>query len=101
VCLLWKNVYFSVGLFFDTEFYELFIYVGYYSLTRHIGLPWCLNGKESASSAGFTGDAGLIPWSGRSPGGGHGNPLQYSCLENPLDRGSWWATVDRTAMSWI
>ena len=38
-------------------------------------------------------DLGLIPGSGRSPGGGHGNPLQYSCLENPMDRGAWWATV--------
>ena len=39
------------------------------------------------------GDAGSILGSGRSPGGGHGNPLQYSCLENPMDRGAWWATV--------
>ena len=38
---------------------------------------------------------GLIPGSGRSPGGGHGNPLQYSCLENPVDRGAWRAKVDR------
>ena len=40
-----------------------------------------------------------IPWSGRSPGEGHGNPLQYSCLENPMDRGAWWATVHRVAKS--
>ena len=40
-----------------------------------------------------TGDMGLIPGSGRSPGGGNGNPLQYSCLENPMDRGTWQATV--------
>ena len=39
------------------------------------------------------GDAGLTPELGRSPGGGHGNPLQYSCLENPMDRGAQWATV--------
>ena len=39
------------------------------------------------------GDLGSIPGLGRSPGGGHGNPLQYSCLENPMDRGTWWATV--------
>ena len=38
------------------------------------------------------GDMGSIPGSGRSPGGGHGNPLQYSCLENPVDRGAWWVT---------
>ena len=49
-----------------------------------------LSGKKSACSAGATGDTGLIPGSGRSPGGGHGNPLQYSCLENPMDRGAWW-----------
>ena len=53
--------------------------------------------KESACS---TGDLGLIPGSGRSPGGGHGNPLQYSCLENPMDRGAWWATVHGVAKSW-
>ena len=41
------------------------------------------------------GDVGLIPGSGRSSGGGHGDPLQYSCLENPMDRGTWWATVHR------
>ena len=50
-------------------------------------------GKESACSAGDAGDLGLIPGSGRPPGGGNGNPLQYSCLENPMDRGSWGATV--------
>ena len=42
-------------------------------------------------------DAGLIPGSGRSPGEGTGNPLQYSCLENPMDRGAWWAVVHRVA----
>ena len=42
---------------------------------------------------------GSIPGLGRSPGGGHGNPLQYSCLENPMDRGAWWATVHRVAKS--
>ena len=45
--------------------------------------------KESACSAE---DLGLIPGSGRSPGEGHGNPLQYSCLESPMDRGAWWVT---------
>ena len=43
--------------------------------------------------AGDVRDAGLIPRSGRSPGEGNGKPLQYSCLENPMDRGAWWATV--------
>ena len=44
-------------------------------------------------------DAGLIPGSGRSPGGGHGNLFRYSCLENPMDRGAWWATVHGVAKS--
>ena len=44
-------------------------------------------------------DAGSNPGLGRSPGGGHGNPLQYSCLENPMDRGAWWATVHRVTKS--
>ena len=46
--------------------------------------------KNLPANAGGTGSN---PRSGRSPGGGHGNPLQYSCLENPMDRGAWWATV--------
>jgi len=55
-------------------------------------------GKESACSAG---NLGLIPGFGRSPGGGHGNPLKYSCLENPMDRGAWRATVHGVAKSQI
>ena len=54
------------------------------------GLPRWLGGKESACD---TGDTGLIPGSGRSPEGRNGNPLQYSCLENSMDRGAWWATI--------
>ena len=52
--------------------------------------PGSLDGKASAYNAG---DPGSIPGLGRSPGEGNGNPLQYSCLENPMDRGAWWATV--------
>ena len=55
--------------------------------------------KESACKAGETGDAGLIPGSGRSPGRGNGNTLQYSCLENPMNRGAWQATVQGVKMS--
>ena len=56
--------------------------------------PRWLNGKESCQ-AGNAGDVGSIPGSGRSPGEGSDNPLQYSCLENSMDRGAWWATVHR------
>ena len=55
--------------------------------------------KNPPAKAGDVEDMGLIPGSGRSPGGGHGNPLQYSCLENPTDRGAWRATVHEVAES--
>ena len=55
--------------------------------------------KNPPPSAGDVRDAGLITVLERSPGGGHGNPLQYSCLENPMDRGAWMATVHRVAKS--
>ena len=51
--------------------------------------------QNSSASAGDRRDTGSIPGSGGSPGGGHGKLLQYSCLENPMDRGAWWATVHR------
>ena len=66
---------------------------------HNIGLAGGSMGKESACNAGDTGDVGSIPGLGRSPGEGHGNPFQYSCLENPMDRGTWWATVYRVAKS--
>ena len=62
----------------------------------HQGFPGESDGKESTCNAG---DLGLILELGRSPGGGHGNPLQYSCLENPMDRGAWRATVHEVAES--
>ena len=55
--------------------------------------------KNLPTSAGDTRDAGSIPGSGRAPGEGNGNPLQYSCLENPIDREVWWATVHRIVKS--
>ena len=55
--------------------------------------------KNLPANAGDIRDAGLVPASGRSPGGGYGNPLQYSCLENPMDRRAWRATVHRVAKS--
>ena len=58
-----------------------------------MGFPDGSAGKESACNAGDTGDVGSIPGSGRSPEEGNGNLLQYSCLENPMDRGAWRATV--------
>ena len=56
--------------------------------------------KNPPVNAGDIRDTGSIPGSGRSAGGGHGNPLQYSCLENPMDRGAWQAAVHRVTKSW-
>ena len=57
-------------------------------------------GKKRPDNAGDLRDMHSIPGWERSLGGGHGNPLQYSCLENPIDRGAWWAIVHRVAKSW-
>ena len=64
---------------------------------KQIGLPWWLRWPAN------TGDLSSVPGSGRSPGGGNGNPLQCSFLENPMDRGAWWAAVHRVAknQTWL
>ena len=56
--------------------------------------------KNPPANAGGLRDVGLIPGLGRSPEGGHGNPLQGSCLGNPMDRGAWWAIVHGVTKSW-
>ena len=56
--------------------------------------------KNPPANAGDIRDKGSIPGSGRSPGGEHDNLLQYSCLENPIDSGAWWAIVHRVTKSW-
>ena len=83
----------------------LYIYLKVQFLIHKIQIPspWAsqvaLLVKYPPTNAGDPRDVGSIPGSGRSPGGGHGNPLQYSCLENPMDRGAWWATVHGVAES--
>ena len=69
------------------------------SCTSNWGFSSGTNGKKKnpPANAGDTRDTGSIPGSGRSPGGGHGNPLQYSCLENPMDREAWQVVVHRVA----
>ena len=78
------------GLMMDHE--TVFPHSSYES--SYEDFPHSSVGKESACNAG---DLGWIPGSGRSPGEGNGNPLQYSCLENPMDRGAWWATAHGVA----
>ena len=62
-----------------------------------MGFPGGSDGKESACNAG---DLLSVPGWGRSPGEGNANPLQYSCLENSMDRGAWWATVHGVTKNW-
>ena len=73
-------------------------YAKAYALRK--SLSFCFpGGSEVKASAHNVGDLGSIPGSGRCPGEGNGNPLQYSCLENPMDGGAWWPTVHRVAKS--
>ena len=79
--------------------YYCYYYFGHFHAANGIlGFPSGSDGKESACNAG---DMGSIPGLGRSPGGGQGNSLQYSYLENPTESRDWWATVHRVAKSWI
>ena len=66
---------------------------------RDVGSRTCPGGSDGRESACNVGDLGSTPESGRSLGEGNGTPLQYSCLEHPMDRGAWWATVHRVAQS--
>ena len=73
---------------------------------QFLSFPSDASGKEPTCHAGDLRDAGSIPGSGWSPGGGHSNPLRYSCLESPMDRGAWWARVhkvtqNQTQLKWL
>ena len=89
VWILWLPV--SVGPALLTEVLETV-----FLIRCRLLVPLVVN-KETSANEGDIRDTGLIPGSERSPGGGHGNPLQYSCLENCMDRGAWWATVHGVA----
>ena len=84
-------------LFCDLYNIELYTKLYYPLIIYLLVLPGGSDSKESPHNAG---DPGLIPDSGRSPGEGNGNPLQYSCLENSTDRGAWQATVHGITESW-
>ena len=84
------NAYVYMYTYTETE---CCIYLDIYTILCPRGPPWWLSSKESACNAGDTGDTDSTPESGRFLGGGHGNPLQYSCQENSIDRGAWWAVV--------
>ena len=69
-----------------------FISLGFPSIFACVATKESLSGSDGEASPHDTGDSDSIPGPGRSPRGGHGNPLQYFCLESPMDRGAWWAT---------
>ena len=82
--------------------YSGHVYICLLHMHRSVwGFPGGTEVKNLTANGGNTEDAGSIPGSGRSPGGGNSNPLQYSCLENPMDRRACRATDHRVAMSWI
>ena len=78
--------------------YSMCVYIMYYSIVL-LDFQGGSVLKNPPASTGAIGDSGSIPGSGRSPGKGNGNPLQYSCLGNPMDRGAWWATVHGVSKS--
>ena len=89
--ITWHNCQYIISKYSMNIFLNIHIYMGH---------PQGLSGKESTCKAGAAGDTGLSLGSERSLGGGRGNILQYCCLENPMDRGAWWATVHRVTKNW-
>ena len=96
----------EVNLYIHVKIYQI-VYLKYVqSNVNYRGSQVVPVVKNLPANAGDTRDTGSIPGLGRSPGGGNGNPLQYSCLENPMDRGAWWATVhgvtkSQTWLKWL
>ena len=92
---------FKCSSIFDRYIMNMYIMLFLYNgiLHNNEASRW-LTEYRIACDAEDVGDMGSIPGSGRSPGGGHGNPLHYSCLENPMGTGAWWATVHKVAKSW-
>ena len=89
-CLALRSVWIDLDTFFSFNSFWLHCMANWILVSLLKGLPCGSNGEESVYNAG---DLGSIPWSERSPGEGNGNPLQYSCLGNLMDRGAWWAIV--------
>ena len=90
-------VYKSITPFVSVFFLCISTFQGHQSYGIRAHFP---GGSEDKASACNAGDPGLTTGLGRSPGEGNGNPLQYSCLENPMDREAWWATVHGVPKSW-
>ena len=85
------------SVFTTTTWFHDVLLIGFKLFCIYYGFPGSSVSRDSACIAG---DLGLIPESGRSPGEGNGKSLQYPCLENPMDRGPWWAAVHGITKSW-
>ena len=94
----YMNISIHLNINMHPTSYAKILIKGYYRCL--LGSPGGTMVKISPANAGDIRDMGSVPGLRRSPGGGHGNPLQYSCLENPMDRGAWQATVHGVAKSW-
>ena len=98
------SVYLSLEMFYSLPPLSPFSSIWFSKKSRKVALI-CVHrltfpgGSDCKASAYNVGDMGSIPESGRSPGEGNGNPLQYSCLENPMGRGAWWSTDHEVAKS--
>ena len=96
------SIYIDIDLYRYIYLYRyryIYLSISIY-LYIYIGLPGGAVVKNLPVNAGDVGNTGLIPWSGRSPGVGNDNPLQYVCLENSMDSGAWQATVYGVTKSW-
>ena len=90
----WKNNYYKPRQYIKKQRLTL---LTKFHIVKAMDFP---GGSDCKASAYYARDPGLITGSGRSPAEGNGNPCQYSCLDNPMDGGVWWATVHRVAKSW-
>ena len=79
---------------------KLLLLSPFFGICHFVGFPGGASGKEPTCHCRRLRDPSLIPGPGRSPGGGNGNPIQYFCLENPMDRGAWKATIHEVTKSW-
>ena len=94
------SVYFYLSHLFNCFFFFLVFSLRDFWQIKHIGFPGGLVVKNLPTDTGDTREVGSIHGSGRSPGRGHGNPVQYSCLENSMGRRVWWVTVYGVTKSW-